>query len=110
MEASAESEVSILDDSELKLPFMAHHANTQLVVMALQKAIEHIIDIHLSKNAFGKDTSDEELDWIHSLKPVVWCLCTLERTNSGRRVARPALLKLVKQHGDIIMECWTPNE
>ena len=106
MSSSAESDIWILDNTELKKPFMAHHANTQLVVMALQKAIEHTIDLHCD----AVEISDENLDLMQSLKPVVWCLWTLERTSAGRCTARLALMKLMKQYGDILMECWAPDE
>ena len=104
MNVSTEQDLPVLDSVDIRLPFMAHHANTTLVVTALQKAIKHTIDCHVEADGESRDRL------VPSLKPLLWCLLSLEKTSSGRTTARPALNKLLYQYGDVLMDCWTVDE
>lgn len=109
MQLAADQDVMLLvDGTDLKLPFVAYHANTEVVARALKTAIEHIIDLNVGANAIVQTGMDP--DWISTLKPVLWCLLSLEQTNSGRCTARPALQDLLNRYGDILMDCWSPGE
>lgn len=102
-------------DAACKPAFFEHHGNTQLIVLAFSKAIEHTIDYHLSTDtrlATGspsQHTQSSSAEWVSSVKPLLICLTTLDQSNSGRRLASPALRDLVRRHGDILLECWTPE-
>ena len=113
---SSDGGIALGDDTNVKLPFVAHHANTELVVSTLQKAIEHTIDLNIgqsSESPFGAEvygafaSSD---NWMNSLKCLLACLLALEKTDSGRCAARPAFHCLLNRYGDFLMECWTPGE
>ena len=91
----------VLEGTSFKLPFMAHHANTTLLTLALTTAIEHTIDMLLA----GEIEADG--DW---LQLSMWCLFSLEHSASGRSSVRPALDRLIHRYGDIILECWSGRE
>lgn len=91
----------VLEGTNFKLPFMAHHANTTLLTLALTTAIEHTIDMAL----VGDFEADG--DW---LKPSLCCLLSLENSTSGRSSVRPALDRLIQRYGDIILECWSEED
>ena len=91
----------VLEGTDLKLPFMAHHANTTFITIALTTAIEHTIDMVLAGDF------ESEKNW---LKPSLDCLLSLEHSASGRSSVRPALDRLVQRYGDIILECWSGDE
>ncbi|CAM1504932.1 Fc.00g025230.m01.CDS01 [Cosmosporella sp. VM-42] len=107
-----------LDGSDVKLPLLAHHANIQLVATALDKAITALIDLKAgicddivgrpTVVSFTHPTTDTKSTL--SLKPLLWCLTSLQYTNSGSTVTRPIMDNLLSQWGDLLMESWTPEE
>lgn len=105
-----------LEGSEFTLPILAHHANTKVIVLAVQKSIENHIDIKLTEieRATGDFTASDPVTLRHelhtTLKPMLWCLMSLQATVSGRLLTQRALDGLMKRWGSIIMECWTLNE
>ena len=113
VDVSALGEFKLINSVQAKMHFISHHANTALVVLALSKAIEHTIDLHISDTAqhdlylgpFSKASINS--DWVASMKPLLTCLLTLDSTVSGAITARPALQKLMQQYGDILMDCWS---
>jgi hypothetical protein len=118
LDTSASGEHAIFDTTEGSLPLIAHHANTSLVVMALVKGVEHAIKLNASLQSTPKPSStgviDEELSaaWISlsGLKPLLSCLLALQTTVAGSRTARRALRTLLRQYGDILMDCWSPED
>ncbi len=116
VDVSAAGEYRLINSVQAKLQFISHHANTSLVVLALVKGIEHTIDLNFSSNyaftsqspLFGDPVPDT--DWIASIKPLLTCLLTLKSTVSGTFTAKPALRRLMQQHGDILMDCWSHED
>ncbi|KAJ9607985.1 hypothetical protein H2200_008064 [Cladophialophora chaetospira] len=116
VDVSALGEFRLINSVSAKMHFISHHANTALVVLALSKAIEHTIDLHVT--CFEQDDLSLALlpgasansDWIASMKPLLTCLLTLDSTVSGAITARPALQTLMKQYGDILMEAWSQED
>lgn len=104
MEVSEEGDLQVLDQLDVKLPFLAHHANSVLVVCALETAIKHTVALILD----DPQNHNDELE--RALKPLCWCLLSLERTSAGRTVARPALNRLMAVHGDMLLGSWHPHE
>lgn len=113
VDVSANGEFKLINSVQAKLQFVSHHANTALVVMALVKGIEHTIDLNLSKQSKNSQipvlgsTTYARPNWIASIKPLLTCLVALESTVSGAFTARPALKDLLRQYGDILMDCWS---
>lgn len=116
-DASASGDFQLTEISENKLPLISHHANTGLVVLALEKAIEHTISyaMSLKKPSTLEDPEDAARAsplpllpeaWMVSIRHLFVCLSTLDRTVSGQCLARPALQNLVYKHSDIILDCW----
>ena len=83
---------------------MAHHANMALVVAALETAIQHTIDYHLS------EVSEIDHQWIYALKPLCWCLLSLDSAKARPTIARQAFNKLMRTYGDILIGCWPPAD
>lgn len=114
VDVSANGEFKLINSVQAKLQFVSHHANTALVVMALVKGIEHTIDLNLSKQSKNSQalvvpgsTTSARPNWVASIKPLLTCLVALESTVSGVFTARPALKGLLRQYGDILMDCWS---
>ena len=103
VQVSPSEEALPLEGTNINLPFVAHHANTELVVTALQKAIEHIVEFNLAEGSSASDAQNlfyqsfVQADWIRSIKPVLSCLVSLDKTAAGRCLARPALHNLLNR-------------
>lgn len=115
VDVSANGEFKLINSIQAKLQFVSHHANTALVVMALVKAVEHTIDLNLSRQAgtsrpLVTSTTSAQSGWVSSIKPLLTCLVALDSTISGAFTARPALQGLMQQYGDILMDCWSVEE
>ncbi|KEF56375.1 uncharacterized protein A1O9_07956 [Exophiala aquamarina CBS 119918] len=112
VDVSARGEFKLINSVQAKLQLVSHHANTRLVVMALVKAIEHTIDLNLSKHAVSgrKEATSTQPKWISSIKPLLTCLVMLDSTVSGSFTARPALRGLMLKYGDILMDCWSSED
>lgn len=84
--------------------------------MALAKAMEHTIDLNMTREIDDTTMSDQSTtldaptEWIGSVKPLLICLINLKSTISGTYAAEPALQKLMQQYGDILMDCWSHEE
>lgn len=100
---SESSDLPVLDHDGVKLAFVAHHANSALMAFALETAIRHTIELRQD------ESTRQDSERKGALKPLVWCLLSMERTNAGRTVARPAFDRLVSNYGDAILESWTPE-
>lgn len=116
VDVSALGEFQLMNSVQAKMHFISHHANTALVVLALSKAIEHTIDLHVSSTEQGPwsftalSGPATNSDWLSSMKPLLTCLLTLDSTVSGAITARPALQRLMQQYGDILMDCWSQED
>lgn len=116
-DASASGDFQLTEVSENKLPLISHHANTGLVVLALEKAIEHTISYAMSLTKSSTSEGAEEAArtsslpllpeaWMESTRHLFVCLSTLDRTVSGQCLARPALQELIYKYSDVILDCW----
>lgn len=116
VDVSANGTFKLINSIQAKLQFVSHHANTALVVKALVTGIEHTIDFNLSKQPHNTQTrisgssTYPQSNWVASIKPLLTCLVALESTVSGAFTARPALQNLMRQYGDILMDCWSSED
>jgi len=92
------------------LPFASCHVNLSLVVTALVKAIEHIINLQIPPTVASEPRLDGD---VHPapchLKSLMSCLVSLDTTVSGSHTARVAVKDMMQQYGDILSECWSPG-
>ena len=88
-----------------EVPITACHVTPSLVVTALHKAIEQIIDLELSSD-FG---STPDGVWDCHIGVLMKGLVSLEVTIGGSRTARVALQSLMRNYGDILCECWSSD-
>jgi hypothetical protein len=85
-------------------------------VIALEKAIEHMIYLHLSAKHFGHTPTKlqveayDKVPWNMSIKYMLTCLASLESTVSGLYITNSAFQPLMRKYGDILMECWSPDD
>lgn len=114
-EASRGGGFRITELSESEVPFISHHANTGITVMALQKTIEHTIYASMpaksGSSAYGAPQPVAFLpeEARESLQPLLAGLSTLLQSISGQCTARPALEELMQRHGDILLDCWNQD-
>lgn len=85
-----------------EVPLTALHVTPTTVVLALQKAIEHIID---SKLSLGTNLRPDGT-WDRSLGILMKGLVALGVTVGGSRTATVSIQSLMQIHGDILSECW----
>lgn len=95
------------------VPLIAYHVTPSLMVTALEKAVEHIIDMQISY-----DHKEEPLDsslgscdeiWTRQIDCLMKGLLSLDVTVGGSQTAGVAFQSLMRKHGDIISECWTSH-
>lgn len=116
LDSSASGQDAFDDITGKSLHLIDHHANTGLVVMALVKGIEHSIMLHVSSQPIPKPCSTGgnkvqlSATWISGLKPLLSCLLALQTTPAGSHTARRALHRLMRQHSDLLMDCWSPGD
>ncbi|KAJ6119644.1 hypothetical protein N7523_003924 [Penicillium sp. IBT 18751x] len=95
------------------VPLIAYHVTPSLMVTALEKAIEHIIDMQTSHNekemrlGTSWDSCDET--WTRHIDCLMKGLLSLDITVGGSQTAGVAFESLMRKHGDIISECWTSD-
>ena len=109
------------DDSELSThlgagtSLMLDHINIGLVVQAIVKTIEHAIQL---RSATTESFNDQDLEnvlsphqatWDNCIRRLTKCLLSLDSTLHASIQARAALKRLLGQHGDSIMKCWSPE-
>jgi len=85
-----------------EVPVTASHVTPTIVVLALQKAIEQIIEAKLSSGA----SLDPDGVWDHSLGILMKGLVALGVTVGGSRTATVSMQTLMQAHGNILSECW----
>lgn len=114
--SSGNKRFEVSDNFETRLPLISHHANTALVVVALVKAIEHTICYNSSRDEpstantkMNDGASAQSTESAAVVRPLLVCLSNMDRTVSGQYLARPALQRLLRQHTDILLDCWYPE-
>lgn len=85
-----------------EVPLTASHVTPTIVVLALQKAVEQIIDAKLSSGT----NLDPDGIWDRSLGILMKGLVALGVTVGGSRTATVSIQTLMRTHGDILSECW----
>ncbi|KAJ5315389.1 hypothetical protein N7476_005696 [Penicillium atrosanguineum] len=95
------------------VPLIAYHVTPSLMVTALEKAVEHIIDMQTSYNhneePVGTSWDSREETWTRQIDYLMKGLLSLEVTVGGSQTAGVAFQSLMRKHGDIISECWTSD-
>jgi hypothetical protein len=86
-----------------EVPITASHVTPSLVVTALQKAVEQIIDSQFSSD-YGLIPDGV---WDRHIGFLMKGLISLEVTIGGSRTASVALQSLMRNYGDILSECWS---
>lgn len=99
------SSLSVCGESEMKLPFISHHASLAPIVVVLTKSIDHML-----QRVIGSENPDDGAHWMLSIKPVLTCLLDMKSTLAGSRSIQSPLSRLLTLHGDLLMECWTVDE
>ncbi|KAJ5678054.1 uncharacterized protein N7477_003687 [Penicillium maclennaniae] len=95
------------------VPLIAYHVTPSLMVTALEKTVEHIIDMQTSHNEKEMpfeilwDFRDET--WTRHIDCLMKGLLSLDVTVGGSQTAGVAFQSLMRKHGDIISECWTSD-
>jgi hypothetical protein len=90
------------------VPLIAYHVTPSLMVTALDKAVEHIIDMRTScryNDEATWRTGDET--WTRQIDFLMKGLLSLDVTVGGSQTAGVSFQSLMRKHGDIISECWT---
>lgn len=103
-----EGDITVNAGDNLKLPLLAVFGNPMLVVEVLYKAITQAVGLFLEGDkliTFTKYGPMPATTVKRSIKPLVGCLLSLEKTVSGVCAVRPRFRKLLKQYGDIIASC-----
>lgn len=96
------------DTHSTRLPLIAHHANTQLVVSVLVKAIEHAV-MYVNICGTPVDRQGEPVSIGCLVHPLLACLNALNLSITGHTVVQSALQMLMYKYGDILMEHWYFN-
>ena len=94
---------------------VSFHATSDLIVKALVKAIESVVEIHPTpNNVHGSQTgyglgTDSSAEWNQCASSLLDLLSSMETTMWGSYKVRAALDTLMQKHGDILLESWLPK-
>lgn len=89
-----------------ELPLLSYHITPRLTATAFQKTIENIIALQFwGENG---DQGDNGV-WRKQIDTVMKGLSSLDVTIGGSQVANVAFQSLMRQHGDVLSECWTSD-
>lgn len=89
-----------------EVPILAYHITPSLTATTFQKTIENIISLHTCE----EDAQQGAVSiWKQQIDIVMKGLCSLDVTIGGSQVASAAIQSLIRQHGDILSECWTSD-
>lgn len=108
-----EEEFNLQNELSADVPLIAYHVTPSLMATALEKAVEHIIDMRISPsfnqgpavNTWGLDHEA----WIHQVDVLMKGLLSLDVTVGGSQTAGVAFQSLMRKYGDIISETWTSD-
>ncbi|KAJ9244947.1 hypothetical protein DTO169E5_1328 [Paecilomyces variotii] len=84
------------------IPLTVSHVSPGIVVIALEKAIQQIIDWRFSSDC--EIVPDDA--WKLHIGSLMKGLVSMEVTIGGSRTAGAALQSLMRDYGDILCECW----
>lgn len=84
------------------LPLTLSHVSPGIVVVALEKALQQIIDWRFS----SEYETVPEGTWELHVGTLMKGLVSMEVTIGGSRTAGAALQSLMREYGDILSECW----
>lgn len=108
-----EEEFNLRNGLSAEVPLIAYHVTPSLMATALEKAVEHTIDMRISQshhqgpagNTWGLDHEA----WIHQVDVLMKGLLSLDVTVGGSQTAGVAFQSLMRKYGDIISESWTSD-
>ncbi|OJJ07013.1 hypothetical protein ASPVEDRAFT_154935 [Aspergillus versicolor CBS 583.65] len=83
------------------VPIISYHITPSLTATTFEKAIEAMIDIHLT------DGEQDNLIWKQQIDTLMKSLASLDVTVGGEQVTKAAFSSLLRRHGDVLSECWT---
>lgn len=83
------------------VPIISYHITPSLTATTFEKAIEAMIDIHLT------DEQDNVSMWKQQIDTLMKSLTSLDVTVGGEQVTKAAFSSLLRRHGDVLSECWT---
>lgn len=93
------------------VPLIAYHVTLSLMATALDKAVEHIIDMRTScrynDESVGTTWTTGDETWTRQIDFLMKGLLSLDVTVGGSQTAGVSFQSLMRNHGDIISECWT---
>jgi len=89
-----------------EVPILAYHITPSLTATTFQKTIENIVSLHSYQ-----ENANQGVDsiWHRQIDIVMKGLCSLDVIVGGSQVASAAIQSLMRQHGDILSECWTSD-
>lgn len=98
-----------------EVPIIAYHITPGLTAMSFQKAIETIINLQPSPS-FSLDSQQGQGRMLDLITDSVWerqvdiimkGLNSLNVTVGGSQAASAAFQSLMREHGDVLSECWS---
>lgn len=112
LDLPAEEAFNLQNGLGAEVPLTAYHVTPSLVVTALQRAIESVIDLQLRSSSDGASSDDAQFlipdgVWDRQLDILMKGLMSLDVTIGGSQTVGVALSGLMHKHGDILSECWT---
>ena len=113
LQSPVEEAFNLQNGLSVDVPLIAYHVTPSLMVTALEKAVEHIIDMQISykHNEEPVDSSlgSHDETWTRQIDCLMKGLLSLDVTVGGSQTAGVAFQSLMRKHGDIISECWTSH-
>ncbi|KAJ5375689.1 hypothetical protein N7517_007695 [Penicillium concentricum] len=109
----AEEAFNLQNGLGAEVPLTAYHVTPSLAVTALQRAIESVIDLQLHSNCDAGALEDNaqflipDGIWDRQIDILMKGLMSLDVTIGGSQTCGVALGELMRNHGDVLSECWT---
>lgn len=106
---------TLCDDLDVETRMTGYHLAPDLAVVAVRKAIEQQVRLGPRGDVVfddqGNDMSDcvDAEQWMDSLDHLVKGLLALKVSVGGSQSAGFALESLLRDHGDILSECWSAD-
>ncbi|KAE8392896.1 Alpha/beta hydrolase family-domain-containing protein [Aspergillus alliaceus] len=94
---------------------LSYHITPSLMATTLKKAIENILDTQfyplcsLDPTGYGFRIPDPDAAWKQQIDIIMKGLVSLEVTIGGLQDASVAIQELMRNHGDVISECWSSD-
>jgi hypothetical protein len=99
-----------------RLPLVTHHANMSLVIVSLTQGIQTALRLqsdHESRANDGESIPEQHTSqskWSSAVRTMMKCLVSVKSTVSGANLVSNTMKDLVRQHGDVILDCWLSQD